>query len=80
MRVLLFFFKGEIIMKKVLIALGFTFVAMSSQAAVVFNFSGFTVPTNAFNDILSEDAGAVYEFGTLSADAGDVITFTNLKQ
>ena len=65
-------------MKRVLIALGFTFVAMSSQAAVVFNFSGFTVPTNAFNDILSEEAGAVYEFGTLSADAGDVITFTNL--
>ena len=65
-------------MKKVLIALGFTFVAMSSQATVVFNFSGLTVPTNAFNDILSEDAGAVYEFGTLSADAGDVITFTNL--
>ena len=65
-------------MKRVLIALSFTFVAMSSQAAVVFNFSGFTVPTNAFNDILSEDSGAVYEFGTLSADAGDVITFTNL--
>ena len=47
-------------MKKVLIALGFTFVAMSSQAAVVFNFSGFTVPTNVFNEILSEEAGAVY--------------------
>ena len=65
-------------MKKVLIALGFTFAAMSSQAALVFNSGGSTTPTNEFNDILNEDAGAVYEFGTLSADAGDVITFTNL--
>ena len=65
-------------MKKIVIALGFTMAAMSSQAALVFNSSGFTAPTNAYNDILLQDAGAIYEYGTLSADAGDVITFTNL--
>ena len=65
-------------MKKVLIALGFTMSAMSSQAALVFNAGGLTAPTNAYNDILKVNAGATFQYGSLSAQAGDVITFTNL--
>lgn len=65
-------------MKKVLIALGFTMVAMSSQAALVFNAGGLTDPTNAYNDILKVNSGATFKYGTLSASAGEVITFTNI--
>ena len=65
-------------MKKILVVLGFTVASMSSQAALVFISNGLTVPTNAYNSILDDDAGAIYEYGTLFADSGDVITFTNL--
>ena len=65
-------------MKKILIALGFTMAAMSAQAALVFNPIGTTIATNQFNDILDLNAGAQFQYGTLSADAGDVLVFTNL--
>lgn len=65
-------------MKKILVALGFAFTAMSSQAALVFNSVGLTTPTNQYNDILDEAAGSIFQYGTLSADAGDVISFNNL--
>ena len=65
-------------MKKILIALGFTFAAMSSQAALTFTPVGSTVFTNGENNVTGQAAGVQYAFGTLSADAGDIVTFTNL--
>ena len=65
-------------MKKILIALGFTFAAMSSQAALTFTPGGTTATTNGVNNVTGQGAGVSYEFGTLSAAAGQLVTFTNL--
>lgn len=65
-------------MKKILIALGFTFAAMSSQAALTFTPGGTTVATNGLNNVTGEAAGTTYAYGSLSAAAGQLVTFTNL--
>ncbi|WP_020167828.1 MULTISPECIES: VPLPA-CTERM sorting domain-containing protein [Methylotenera] len=65
-------------MKKILIALGFTFAAMSSQAALTFTEVGTTISTNTYNDVIGVGSGATFAYGFLSADAGDIVTFTNL--
>ncbi len=65
-------------MKKILVALGLTFAAMSSQAALTFTQVGTTVATNDFNNVTGDDAGTTYAYGNLFAEAGDVVTFTNL--
>ncbi|MGZ8271102.1 MAG: VPLPA-CTERM sorting domain-containing protein [Methylophilus sp.] len=65
-------------MKNILVAIGFSFTAFSSQAALVFNSGGLTTPTNQYNDILNKGAGATFEYGFLSANAGDVISFNNM--
>lgn len=65
-------------MKKILLALGLTFVAMSSQAALTFTSGGSTAFTTGTNNVTGQGAGVNYEFGTLSATAGDIIRFTNL--
>ena len=64
-------------MKKILIALGFTLAAMSSQAALTFQYVGNTIVTNDLNDITGDPAGTVYQYGFLNANIGDVVTFTN---
>ena len=66
-------------MKKILLALGLTFAAMSSQAALTFTPAGTTVVTNDVNNITGDAAGTTYSFGTLSAAVGDVIQFTNVS-
>ena len=65
-------------MKKILVALGFTLAAMSAQANLVYTNIGLTDATNQTNDILNIGSGAVFDYGTLSADAGDVVRFTFL--
>ncbi|MES2499374.1 MAG: VPLPA-CTERM sorting domain-containing protein [Pseudomonadota bacterium] len=66
-------------MKKILVALGLTLATMSAHSALVFNpGAGTTESTNQFNDILGLGAGQTFSYGFLSADVGDVITFTNL--
>ncbi len=66
-------------MKKILLALGLTFAAMSAQAALTFSQVGTTVETNFQNDVTGDDAGTAYAYGNLFAEAGDIVTFTNLS-
>lgn len=66
-------------MKKILIALGFTFAAMSAQAALVYTHGGTTISTNDINNITGDAVGTSYNFGTLSADVGDTIQFQNVS-
>ena len=66
-------------MKKLLVALGFTMAAMSAQANLVFTLGGTTAPTDTYNDILNLAPGATFSYGTLSADAGDIVTFQNIS-
>ena len=65
-------------MKKILLALSLTFAAMSSQAALTFVSDGTTIVTNDYNNVTGQGAGAQYSYGNLFAEAGDVVTFTNL--
>jgi hypothetical protein len=64
-------------MKKILVVLGFSLTAASSHAALMFNSGGFTAPTNQYNNVLNTAAGATFEYGFLSANAGDVLSFNN---
>ena len=70
-------------MKKLLVALGFTMAAMSAQASLVFNFIDNTIAINNKNNITGDEVdpitgfGTTYQYGTLSADAGDIVTFQN---
>ena len=66
-------------MKKLLVALGFTMAAMSAQANLVFTAGGTTIATNDFNNITGDAVGTTYTYGTLSADAGDIVTFQNVS-
>ena len=70
-------------MKKILIALGFTFAAMSSQAALTFTSTGQTIAIapagDGTNNATGQTAGTTFDYGFLSAEAGDIITFTNLQ-
>ena len=66
-------------MKKILVALGFTMVAMSAQATLVFSLGGTTIATNDINNVTGDLVGTTYNFGTLSADAGDIVTFQNVS-
>lgn len=65
-------------MKKILVTLGFSFTALSSQGALMFNSLGLTAPTNQFNNILNVSAGATFDYGFLTAEAGDVISLRNI--
>lgn len=65
-------------MKKVLLAVTLALAANAAQAALVFTKVGDTVATNYENDITGQVAGAVFEYGFLSASAGDTIRFSNL--
>jgi len=65
-------------MKKILVALGLSLAAMSSQAALTFVSNGSTIATNAVNDVTGQGVGTTYSTGNLFADAGDTIVFTNL--
>ena len=67
-------------MKKILVALGFTMAAMSAQATLVFTPSlGTTIATNDVNNITGDMIGTTYNYGTLSADLGDIVTFQNIS-
>lgn len=66
-------------MKKILLALGLTFAAMSSQAALTFVSTASTVATNAVNDVTGQAVGTTYLYGNLFAEVGDIVTFTNLS-
>lgn len=65
-------------MKKVLLAVTLALAANAAQAALVFTKVGDTAPTNQVNDITGQGPNAVFEYGFLSASAGDTIRFTNL--
>ena len=66
-------------MKKLLVALGFTMAAMSAQASLVFTAGGTTIATNDINNITGDAVGKTYTYGTLFADAGDIVTFQNVS-
>lgn len=68
-------------MKKILVALGFTMAAMSAQATLVFTNLGTTIAINdpLGNQITGDAVGTTFNYGTLSADLGDIVTFQNIS-
>ena len=68
-------------MKKIIVALGFTMAAMSAQATLVFTNLGTTIAINdpLGNQITGDLVGTTYNYGTLTADLGDIVTFQNIS-